>query len=332
MAALRQQSADRQVGQVIVCGADLLAGKAPCIAADLDVPVVVFDPVEHATAGLEAKGVAHESLSRFAVLTVALTEADRPAPIIDFANVRRRIEKSRFNRSNSLAAAAIGLVAISFAFYAWRQITEPSRKLEALQDEIKAARGSRRIRLRIFCRASCGDRSLVGDRCQLAGSARPIRSSSTSTSMKDKDFQAASDTVITQLTLRLVARKPLAGGWIFQRLKKCGGRRGAGTAAAQYDPHRFYRAAAKSIKVCPATIGRSISICTCPNLRRLLRLERLANSATPAASGKPAATRAHQNEYDAKRTLAAVIGALVLWGGWFDLARTCRRWAPATGK
>ena len=107
MAAVRQQSADQQVGNVVICGIGQLATNAAAISTDLDIPVSAFDPVANAPAGLTAKGVAPESLGRFsAVLGMALNEADRRRPIVDFANVRHKQETGKITRAHILAAAA----------------------------------------------------------------------------------------------------------------------------------------------------------------------------------------------------------------------------------
>ena len=56
-----------------------------------------------------------ESLGRFAaVLGMALGEADRRPPIVDFANVRQRLEARRFGRVHALAAAVAALAALWF--------------------------------------------------------------------------------------------------------------------------------------------------------------------------------------------------------------------------
>ena len=61
------------------------------MADELGMNVTMFDPAAHAPTGLTSQGLRAGSLARFAaVLGMALSEADRRPPIVDFVNVRRR--------------------------------------------------------------------------------------------------------------------------------------------------------------------------------------------------------------------------------------------------
>jgi hypothetical protein len=99
---------------------------------------VMFDATESAPAGMTLHGVPSESLARFAaVLGMALTEADRRAPIVDFVNVRRRAEPQRFTRTHALAAAAAAVVLLAFIAHWWTNSARISRELAKVRSEIQ---------------------------------------------------------------------------------------------------------------------------------------------------------------------------------------------------
>jgi Tfp pilus assembly PilM family ATPase len=138
IAAARQQAADRPVDKLVMCGSSAGIDKIDGLGEDLGIPVTLFDPVTNAPAGLTGTRVPAESLSRFsAVLGMALSEVDRKPPIVDFLNVRRKVEKQRFTRTHAIAAAAAAVIVLAAVAAMWRQSASVSSKLVALQDQIK---------------------------------------------------------------------------------------------------------------------------------------------------------------------------------------------------
>ena len=138
IAAVRQQLTDRQVDKVIICGNEASIGRSSNLAEELKVAVALIDPVAQAPAGLSSKGVPPESLGRFAaVLGMALSEVERRAPIVDFANVRKRVEVRRFSRVHILAAGVAAAAVLWFAAHLWQQISAPTRELAELQNRIR---------------------------------------------------------------------------------------------------------------------------------------------------------------------------------------------------
>jgi Tfp pilus assembly PilM family ATPase len=138
IAAARQQAADRPVDKLVMCGSSAGIDKIDGLGEDLGIPVMLFDPVTNAPAGLTGTRVPAESLSRFsAVLGMALSEADRKPPIVDFLNVRRKVEKQRFTRTHVIAAAAAAVLVLAAVAAMWRQSASVSSQLVALQEQIK---------------------------------------------------------------------------------------------------------------------------------------------------------------------------------------------------
>jgi Tfp pilus assembly PilM family ATPase len=214
MAAVRQQSTDRLVGQVVVCGTDAAVGKNAALAAELEVPVAAFDPTETAPNGLLTKNLSRESLERFtAVLGMALGEADRSRPIVDFANVRRRLEARRFTRTQALAAAVAALLALSVGYYMYQQVSEPGRRLAELNNQIRTAQNQADEFKNVTAEAAAVDRWLATDvnwldeLDQFAHRVRPEPLSA-------KDFPVANDAVVTQLTLMRPPGNNASGGKI----------------------------------------------------------------------------------------------------------------------
>jgi Tfp pilus assembly PilM family ATPase len=137
IAAARQQSADRPVDQLVMCGNSAGTDKVDGLGEDLGIPVTLFDPVANAPSGLTGTLVPPASLSRFsAVLGMALAEADRKPPIVDFLNVRRRVEKQRFTRTHAIAAAAAAIVVLAIAGTLWRMSASVTRELADLEKQI----------------------------------------------------------------------------------------------------------------------------------------------------------------------------------------------------
>jgi hypothetical protein len=101
----------------------------------------MFDPAAHAPGGLTGMRVAPESLARFtAVLGMALAEADRRPPIVDFLNVRRKVEKKRFGRQHAIAATTAALLLLAVVAAMWRQHYKVAAELDQVQAEIKGER------------------------------------------------------------------------------------------------------------------------------------------------------------------------------------------------
>src|SRR5262249_30061372 len=137
IAAARQQLTDQQLTKIVVCGNEASIVRAGSLADDLELPITFVDPVAQAPAGLSGKSLAPESLGRFgAVLGMALAEADRQRPIVDFANVRKRAEGRRFTRTHALAAAAAACVLLAGGIYFWQQLAGSAGELDELQKRI----------------------------------------------------------------------------------------------------------------------------------------------------------------------------------------------------
>jgi len=234
MAAVRQQTTDRQVGQVIICGTESATDDSGSLADELEVPVAMFDPVAHAPTGLTSKGVSRESLGRFAAaLGMALGEADRRSPIVDFANVRRRLEARRFGRVHALAAAVAALVALWFATHLWRQYSAPGRELAELENRIRDMQTQAKMYQNVTTEAVAVDRWLATDvnwLDELDEFARRVRPQP----LAAKDFPVANDAVIKELELsrpqganavggrmniKAVAKSPAAVAALEQRLR-----------------------------------------------------------------------------------------------------------------
>jgi Tfp pilus assembly PilM family ATPase len=201
MAAVRQQSADRSVDRVVVCGHPAQLDQGGGLPDALDVPVTLFDPTTYAPSGLSVHGVPAESLGRFAaVLGMALGEADRRPPIVDFANVRRRHEARRFTRVHALAAAAAALAVLWFAAHLWRQASDPARELAHLENRIEHLQTQAQMYKDVTTQAAAVERWLATDvnwLDELERFARRVRPQPLSA----KEFSVNDDVVVTQLTM-----------------------------------------------------------------------------------------------------------------------------------
>ena len=212
IAAVRQQLTDRQVSKVIICGNEASIIGSDALAEELEVPVAVIDPVAQAPSGLSSKGLEPESLGRIAaVLGMALSEADRRPPIVDFSNVRQRVEARRFSRVHALAAAAAVIAVVSFGAYLWWQISNPTRELAALQNQIRDVESQAESFKDVTAQAAALNRWLATDvdwldeLDQLARRVRPK-------SFTAKDFAVAKDAVMTQLTILRPMGTEASGG------------------------------------------------------------------------------------------------------------------------
>jgi hypothetical protein len=221
MAAVRQQSADQQVGNVIVCGVGQLATSAATLSSELDIPVTAFDPAEHAPAGLSAKGVAPESLGRFsAVLGMALNDADRRPPIVDFANVRRKATARRFTRVHALAAAAGVVMLLWFGAYLWKQLSDPAQKVAKIQSDIRDIQAQTAMYKKVTEQSAAVDHWLATDvnwLDELNDFAKRVRPQP----LASKEFPVSEDSVITELTLlRPNGTNPTGGRMDVQAVAK----------------------------------------------------------------------------------------------------------------
>ncbi|MEX2309557.1 MAG: hypothetical protein WD738_18290 [Pirellulales bacterium] len=198
MAAVRQQT-DRTVDQIIVCGSPA-GDEGSGLPEELEVPITLFDPRSYAPAGLALQSVPAESLPRFAaVLGMALSEADRRPPIVDFANVRRQAEARRFARVHALAAAAAGVAVLWFGAHLWRQISDPTRELAVLEARIQELQSQADMYKEVTAQAAAVERWLATDvnwLDELEQFARRFRPQPLSA----KEFPVDDDVVVTQLT------------------------------------------------------------------------------------------------------------------------------------
>jgi hypothetical protein len=219
MAAVRQQLADRKVEQVILCGTQSSFASTEPLSTELAVPVAEFDAVAQAPSGLAAQGLPADSLARFAaVLGMALGEADRRPPIVDFANVRRKAERRQFGRTHALAAAAAVIALLWFATYSWRQLARPAHELADLKTEIASLKTQVDKYEEFTEQAGSVERWLATDvnwLDELEEFARRVRPRP----LNDKDFPVNNDVVITQVTLSRPAGAGQAGGQVDLQAK-----------------------------------------------------------------------------------------------------------------
>lgn len=214
MAAVRQQLADRKVEQVFVCGSESTLGDGASLGAELDAPVTAFDVAAQAPAGLESHGVSSDAVARFAaVLGMALAEADRRPPIIDFANIRRKAERQPFGRMHVLAAVAAAAVLVAVGLYLWRQLADPARQLAELNAEIATAQSRAEKLEDVTARAESIQNWLATDvnwLDELEQFARRVRP----TPVSEKDYPVNEDIVVTQLTMVRHTGNNAVGGQI----------------------------------------------------------------------------------------------------------------------
>jgi hypothetical protein len=219
MAAVRQQLADQKVDLVVLCANRSADGENSGLAEELDVPVMIFDPAAHAPASLLKHGVPTDSLARFAaVLGMALGEADRRLPVVDFANVRRRADVRRFTRAHALAAAAAAAAMLWVAAYLWQQSATPARELAALEARIQELQAQADMYKDVTAQASAVERWLATDVTwldELEQFARRVRPEPLSA----MQFPADSDVVVTQVTMLRPPGTGAVGGRIDLQAK-----------------------------------------------------------------------------------------------------------------
>jgi hypothetical protein len=145
--------------------------------------------------------VAAESLARFAaVLGMALTEADRRPPIVDFANVRRRAEPQRFTRTHALAAAAAAAVVLGIGLHYWTSTASIASELADVQSQIETLGPRKKQYDKISANAEAiedwldTDVNWLDEMEQFGRRLRPQPFSA-------KDYPVNDDVVLTQLTM-----------------------------------------------------------------------------------------------------------------------------------
>jgi HAMP domain-containing protein len=212
IAAVRQQLTDRHVSKVIICGNDRSIGAGGDLADELGVVVAVVDPSAQAPAGLRSQGLSPESVGRFgAVLGMALSEAARERPIVDFANIRKRVESRRFTRVHALAAAAAAMVVLAFAFYLWQKLAGPTRELADLRNRIGEVETQAATFKDITAQAAATNRWASSDvnwLDELEQIARRVRPQPLSA----KEYPVQSDVVMTQLIISRPGGNEAAAG------------------------------------------------------------------------------------------------------------------------
>jgi hypothetical protein len=212
VAAARQQLTDRPVELVVLCGNASAPDRASGLADELEIPVVMFDATESAPAGVTSHGVPNESLARFAaVLGMALTEADRRSPIIDFVNVRRKAEPQRFTRTHALAAGAAAVILLGFLAHWWFNSARLSRELAGVRSQIASLQSSKKQYDTITNNAMAiedwlaTDVNWLDEMEQFGRRLRPQPFSS-------KEFPVNDDVVVTQLSMLRPAGNQAVGG------------------------------------------------------------------------------------------------------------------------
>jgi hypothetical protein len=212
VAAARQQLTERPVELVVLCGNASAPDRASAMAEELEIPVVAFDATESAPAGVTIQGVSSESLARFAaVLGMALTEADRRAPIVDFVNVRRRAEPQSFTRTHALAAAAAAVVLLAFLAHWWTNSARISRELAKVQSEIQTLEPGKKDYETLTANAAAiedwlsTDVNWLDEMEQFGRKLRPQPFSA-------KEYPVNDDVVVTQLSMLVPPGNDAVGG------------------------------------------------------------------------------------------------------------------------
>jgi HAMP domain-containing protein len=212
VASVRQQLGEEQVGRVVLCGNASEAAEASALGDDLKLPVEMFDVAEHAPAGIARASLSKESLARFAaVLGMALGEADRRPPVLDFLHVRRRTETTKFTRTHALAAAAAAVVLLAFALMLWRQAAAPARELASVNTELASVQTQIAQYQTVLDEANAIESWLATDvnwldkleRFSLLWRPLPLDA---------KEFPSAQDAVVTQLTVFRPPGRDVQGG------------------------------------------------------------------------------------------------------------------------
>jgi hypothetical protein len=199
---VRQQLGEQQVGRVILCGTSLEAGDATALAGELGQAVEMFDVAENAPSGLARAGVPRESLARFAaVMGMALGEADRRPPVVDFLNVRRRAEQRKITRQHVLAAAAAAVTLLAVGLFLWWRSASLSRDLRRLNAETAQLNAQYQQGQfgEMIDKAASIERWLATDVNWLE-ELRSLSNKWRPKPLDSKEFPVADDIVVTQLT------------------------------------------------------------------------------------------------------------------------------------
>jgi Tfp pilus assembly PilM family ATPase len=200
IAAVRQQLGESQVKRVILCGNASEAGEAAALSAELTLPVEVFDVADNAPSGLARIGITKEALPRFAaVLGMALGEADRRPPVVDFLHVRRRAQQQRFSRLHGLAVAAAAVVVLAVGVKLWRDAVAPFIQLQQLNNEIADLDKQNKQYQKVITRAAAIDRWRSTDVNWLDEFDRFGREWRPQP-LDSKEFATSDDAVISQVT------------------------------------------------------------------------------------------------------------------------------------
>lgn len=201
VAAARQQLGDRQVDRLLYCGSAAESALTATLSSELEMPVTLIEPAANAPAGFNDLNIPADRLGRFAgVLGMALGEADRLPPIIDFLNVRKRVERARFGRIHILAGAAAAAALLLVGAYFWRQSANLSNELAETKREIQEIQKSVKQHEKVVARAAAVERWLATDvnwLDEMEQFSRDLRPKA----MSEKDFPAEQDVVVTQVTL-----------------------------------------------------------------------------------------------------------------------------------
>jgi len=167
----------------------------------------MFDPAAHAPTGLTSQGLAPGSLARFAaVLGMALNEADHRPPIVDFINVRRRPERSRFERKHIYMAAGAAAALLLISMIVWRQSTATAREIARIRDEIKTLEPEAKQANELSVKATAVDRWLATDVTWLDGLDR-LSERLRPKPLSEKEYPVNEDLVVQQLT---IAKPPMS--------------------------------------------------------------------------------------------------------------------------
>lgn len=213
-AAVRQQLGEKQVERVILCCVASESDDADKLASDLGLAVEVFDVIANAPAGLAKTGLPPESLTRFAsTLGMALGEADRRAPVVDFLHVRRRAEVRKFTRQHALMAATAALILLFFGLVLWQRVHSLSVELARVGTETTAAENEfKQLQFDKFLaeqgsieRWLATDVNWLDELDRISAAWRPEP-------LDSKKYPAAEDAVITQLIALRPPGNDIEGG------------------------------------------------------------------------------------------------------------------------
>jgi hypothetical protein len=142
---------------------------------------------------------------------MALGEADRRPPVIDFLHVRRRIEVQRFTRLHGLLAAAAAIVILSFAVHLWHQVTATRDELAAITTQTASLEKQGKQYAKVIAQAASIERWLATDVNWLEEIDRLSQKWRPQT-LDAKDFSTSADALVTQLTTARPAGNDAKGG------------------------------------------------------------------------------------------------------------------------